>query len=138
MVAITVHNNKVYITEYGNKRISVFQTNGKFYISLGSDQFSEPTDVAVSADNHLLIADSNKSCIHMVTLDGHYVRKIGTPGSGKGQLCGPYSLTTDLNGFIIVADSSNHCVTIFDKDGNSIHCFSSRGSTDGQFNFLME
>ena len=133
---ITVHNNKVYIADYGNKRISVFQANGKFCISLGSDHFSSPTDLVVSADNHLLIADSSyKSCIHIVTLDGHYVRKFGTLGSSKGQLCAPYSLTTDLNGFIIVADSGNHRAAIFDKDGNSIHCFGSQGSANGQFKF---
>ena len=132
-----MHNNKVYVTDcsYSNKCISVFQTNGKFYISFGSDQFSEPADVAVSADNHLLIADRGNNCIYTFTLDGHYVRKFGIQGSGRGQLNGPFGLAADLIGFTIIADSNNHCVTIFDKDGNNIHCFGSYGSAKGQFNF---
>ena len=132
---ITVHNNKVYIADHGNKRTSVFQTNGKFCISFGSDQFSRPADIAVSADNHLLIADRGNNCIYTFTLDGHYVRKLGTLESGRGQLNSPYSLATDLNGFIIVADSNNHRVAIFDKDGNNIHCFGSQGSAKGQFDY---
>ena len=45
-----------------------------------------PSDVTVSANNHLLVADQRNSCIHTYTLDGHYVGKFGTPGSGMGQL----------------------------------------------------
>ena len=132
---VTVHNDKVYIADYSNKRISVFQTNGKFCISFGSDQLGYPSDVTVSANNHLLVADRSNSCIYTYTLDGHYVGKFSTPGSGRGQLSSPYSLTTDLNGFIIVADSGNHRVSIFDKDHNCIHCFGSNGTANGQFNW---
>ena len=130
---VTVHNDKVYIAEYSNKRTSVFQTNGKFCISFGSDQLGGPIDVTVNANNHLLVADHSNSCIYTYTLDGHYVGKFGTPGSGRGQLNIPHSLTTDLNGFIIVADTNNHRVSIFDNNGSCIHCFGSSGSANGQF-----
>ena len=133
---VTVHTDKVYIADYGNKRISVFQTNGKFCISFGSDQLCGPHDVTVNANNHLLVADYSNSCIYTYTLDGHYVGKFSTSGSGRGQLDRPYSLTTDLNGFIIVADTGNHRVSIFDKDGSCIHCFGSYGCANGEFNSL--
>ena len=130
---VTVHNDKVYVADFSNKRISVFQTNGKFCISFGSDQLSSPRDVTVSANNHLLVADYRNSCIYTYTLNGHYVGKFGTPGSGRGQLDSPHSLTTDSNGFIIVADTDNHRVSIFDEDRNCIHCFGSNGTANGQF-----
>ena len=130
---VTVHNDKVYIADCNNKRISVFQTNGKFCISFGSDQLGNPTDVTVNANNHLLVADHSNSCIYTYTLDGHYVGKFGTPGSGRGQLNGPRNLTTDLNGFIIVADTNNNRVSIFDNNSSCIHCFGSSGSANGQF-----
>ena len=130
---ITVHKDKVYIADYGNKRISVFQINGKFYISFGSDQLGGPIDVTVNANNHLLVADYY-SCIYTYTLDGHYVGKFGTLGSGRDQLNNPHGLTTDLNGFTIVADTNNHRVSIFDKEGSCFHCFGSIGSANGQFN----
>ena len=131
---VTMHNDKVYIADYSNRRISVFQTNGKFCISFGSDQLGCPIDVTVDANNHLLVADCSNSCIYTYTLDGHYVGKFSTLGSGRGQLDRPRSLTTDLNGFIIVADTNNHRISIFDKKGSFIHCFGSSGSANGQFN----
>ena len=130
---VTVHNDKVYIAEYSNMCISVFQTNGKFCVSFGSDQLGAPTDVTVNANNHLLVADSRNSCIYTYTLDGHYVGKFGTPRSGSSQFNRPDSLTTDLNGFIIVADTNNNRVLIFDNNGTCVHCFGSSGSTNGQF-----
>ena len=132
---VTVHNDRVYITDFSNKRISVFKTNGTFCISFGSDQLNDPTDVAISAKNNLLIADYYNSCIYTFTLDGHYLGKFGTRGSGRGQLDRPYGLTTDLNGFIIVADTYNHRVALFDKDNNCIHRFGSYGYANGQFNY---
>ena len=130
---VTVHKDKVYIADNSNKRISVFRTNGKFCISFGSDQLGGPYDVTVNANNHLLVADYSNSCIYTYTLDGHYVGKFGTPGSGRGQLNNPHSLTTDLNGFIIVSDTWNNRVSIFDNNGSCIHCFGSKGSANGQF-----
>jgi len=132
-IGITVYNDKVYIAEYFNKRISVFQTNGKFCISFGSDQLGHPRDVAVSADKYLVVASYNPHCIYTFTLDGHYVGKFGTQGSGRCEFNDPYNLTTDLNGFIIVADTKNHRISIFDPNGNYIHCFGSYGFTNGQF-----
>lgn len=131
---VTVHNEKVYIAEHNNNRISVFQTNGRFCTTFGSDQLSNPRDVTVGVDNHLLVTDSGNNCIVIYTPDGHYVRKFGTPGSGRGQLNKPFSLTTDSNGFIIVTDTYNYRVSIFDKYGNFIHSFGSRGSANGKFN----
>ena len=132
---VTVHNDKLYIADFGSsKRISLFQTNGKFCISFGSDQLGGPIDVTVSPNNNLLVADYSNSCIYTYTLDGHYVGKFGTQGTGRDRLNHPRSLTTDLNGFIMVADTNNDRVSIFDRDGKKcIHCFGSNGSANGQF-----
>ena len=66
-------------------------------------------------------------------MDGYYVGKFGSYGTGRGQLNYPYSVATDLNGLILVADTFNDCVVLFDKDGICIHCFGCRGSGIAQF-----
>ena len=108
---VTVYCDKMHVAGCSDKHISVFQPDGKICICIGSDQLSGPYGVAVSADNHLLVADYSKSCICTFTLDGHYAGKFGTSGSGGGHVSSPNSPTTDLNGFIIVADTSNYCVS---------------------------
>ena len=131
---IAIHNDMVYIADYDIKRVSVFQTNGQFYNIFGSDVLGYALNVAVSADKYLVVACSGPHCIYTFTLDGHYIGKFGTKGSGRCEFNIPYGITGDLNGFIIVADAYNHRVSIFNKRGNYIHCFGSEGSANGQFN----
>ena len=127
---VTVHNNKLYVADKANKRISVF--NGQFCFTFGSDRLACPHDVTISSNNQLLVADCSNHCICAFTLDGRYLGKFGTQGSGSSQLYNPCSLTTDLNGFILVGDGNNR-VSVFDKNGHFFHCFGSKGSADGQF-----
>ena len=132
---LTVHNGKVYISDGDNKRISVFQTDGVFLNTFGLGQLESPHDVAVNGNNQLLVVDYLYNCIHTFTLDGDYVGKFSTRGSGTGQLHNPHGVAVDLYGFILVADTNNHRVSIFDKDGNYINFFGSKGSAIGQFQY---
>ena len=128
---VTIHDDKLYVADKGNKRISVF--TGQFCFTFRSDNLTSPYDVAVSPDNELLVADCDTHSICKFTLDGNYLGKFATRASDSGQLDKPHSLATDLNGFIVVADTGNCRVSIFDKHGYWIQCFGSKGSSDGQF-----
>ena len=133
-IGIAIHKDKAYIADYSNKRVSVFHTNGQFYNTFGSDVLGKLEDVAVSADKYLVVAGYDPHCIYTFTLDGHYIGKFGTKGSGMCEFNDPYGITGDLNGFIIVADTNNNRVSIFDEHGGCIHSFGSNGSANGQFN----
>ena len=130
---VTTYDNKVYVTERAGKGyVSVFLSNGHFCFTIGSKELSDPYDVTVRADGHLLVADCVKNSIYVYTLDGVFLHKFSTGGTGRGQLNSPFSLTTDVNLFVFVADTWNHRVTIFDKDGNFVHNFGSEGSANNQ------
>ena len=130
---LAVHNHKVYVTDCENHRISVFQTDGKFHHTIGSGQLSIPHDVTVNGNNQLLVADYDHHCIYTFTLDGDYVGKFSTRGTGRSQLDRPFGVAVDLYGFILVVDTDNHRVSIFDQNNNFVHCFGSKGSAIGQF-----
>ena len=133
-LGITVHNDKVYVTEsWSGKRVSVFQLDGQFSHIIGSGNSSNPHYIAVSTNDQLLVADCGYHCIFMFTLDGNYVGKFGTQGTGRGQLNSPSSITTDKCGFILVSENGSSRVSIFDQNGAFIHCFGSSGFGHGQF-----
>ena len=48
----------------------MFQYNGQFCISFGSDQLGNPYDVVVNVNNQLVVADGGRHCIVTFTLDG--------------------------------------------------------------------
>ena len=76
-----------------------------------------PYYIVVSRKDHLLVANSAHHCISIFTLDGNYVGKFGTQGTGRGQLDEPVGIATDTCGFILVSEWGNNRVSIFNKDG---------------------
>ena len=74
---ITVHNDRLYIVDYSNGCISVFQHNGQFCSIIGLGQLNCPYGVTVSGNRHLLVADANSKCMSSFILDGAYVGKFG-------------------------------------------------------------
>ena len=123
---ITAHDDWVYVADYSNRRISVFQSNGQFCFCFGSYQLSSPYDVAVNANNELLVVDHNRDCVVIFTLDGNCKGKFGTV-----VVEGACSLTTDVNGFVLLGQwnffHSIQSVNVFDHIGNHINQFGSQG-----------
>ena len=130
---VTIHDGRLYVADRENCRISVFQIDGPFCCIIGKGRLNSPYDVAVNVNNQLLVADFCVHCVHIFTLDGRYITKFGTQGSGVGQLGRPSSIVVHLNGFILIAEYDNSRVSVFNKDGKYIHHFGSYGSNDGQF-----
>ena len=134
-LGIVVRDDKVYVGEWSNQRISVFQLDGQFSHIIGSGHLKYPQRIAVSSNDQLLVANTDHHCISIFTLDGNYVGKFGMQGTGRGQLSSPFGIATDMYGFIIVTEYGNHRVSIFDKDGMFVHGFGSKGSGHGQFTY---
>ena len=132
-IGITVQNDELYVAEFNNHRISVFQLDGQFSHIIGSGHLRYPHFVAVSTNDQLLVTNHGQYYISMFTLDGNYVGKFGTQGTGRGQLGSPTGIATDMYGFILVTERDNNRVSIFDKDGIFIHSFGLYGSGHGQF-----
>jgi outer membrane protein assembly factor BamB len=53
-----VVGDKLYVADYDNHRISVFTTAGKFVETIKSDPIELPQDIAVDANNRLIVADA--------------------------------------------------------------------------------
>ena len=132
-LGIIVHNGKLYVAEFNNHRISVFQLGGQFSHIIGSGHLSRPNYIAVSTNDQLLVANKGHHCISIFTLDGNYVGKFGTQGTGRGQLSSPACIAIDMYGFILVTDCDNSHASIFDKDGVFVYSFGSEGSGHGKF-----
>ena len=89
---------------------------------------SNPHDVTISSNGHLLVADCHNNCIISFTLDGTFVGRFN-----KGQLSYPMELTTDVLGYVLVTENDTNRVVVFDQDGACVCQFGSNGSANGQF-----
>jgi len=137
-VGVAAKQNKVFVVENVNSRISIFTPQGTFLSKWGSqgkndDLFNGPIGVAVDNSGNIYIADTGNERIMKFSQNGVFVRKWGKRGGGNGQFRSPSGIAVDQQGNIYVADSYNFRIQKFDSDGKFLTKWGSRGNGDNQF-----
>jgi len=88
--------------------------------TLGEDatHFNRPTDVAVSPQGEIFIADGygNNRIVHF-DRQGRFVKAWGRMGTAAGDFSLPHSIVLDARGRLYVADRNNARVQVFDQQG---------------------
>ena len=90
---ISVNNStsNVYVADFHNNRIEVFDSNGNFITKFGTGgsgdgQFAGPEGVAVNpTTGNVYVADQNNNRIQVFDSSGTFITKFGTLGTGDGQ-----------------------------------------------------
>jgi DNA-binding beta-propeller fold protein YncE len=58
---------------------------------------------------------------------GNFLRSIGKPGQGIGELSYPYDVKVDPDGVIYVCEFGNSRIQLFDQDGHSLEMLGGAG-----------
>jgi hypothetical protein len=61
----------------------------------------------------------------------HFVKAIGSEGTGKGQFRSPYQVALDNMGNLFVSDSGNHRIQVFDRNNEFKFAFEGDGFLNG-------
>ena len=126
-MGMTVVDNKVFVADGGNRRISVYLCDGRFCRVIGSGCLLNPCDLTFSAPTgKLLVTDSDNNCVFSYTLDGRCLGRFD-----EGKLRGPAGIVADRQGFVLVTEKHANQVTVFYKDGTVVHKF---GTVAGHLN----
>ena len=125
--------NEIAVTDRGNNRIQVFNSNGTHLRSFGrkGDQQGElnrPTGIAFHKDN-IVVVDNGNHRVQLFSGQGEYLGQFGSrEGNLHHQLKHPHGLSIDSNGNIIVADSRNQLIKIFTNGGQFLRKIGIKGS----------
>ena len=131
-LAIDADGN-VYVADFGNDRIQVFDSTMKFVRQWGQrgklpGEFNQPSGVAIGSDGNVYVADTWNQRIQVFRPDGEYLREWG------GSFYGPRGIGAGPNGEIYLSDTGNHKLKKFSLDGKEIAVWGERGPAPGQFN----
>jgi DNA-binding beta-propeller fold protein YncE len=118
----------VYITDTGNKRVVIFNSEGEFIAEFGKGgfdpgEFDEPVGIAVDGEGLVYVADTWNKRIQVMLPDAsgtNYQPLYNFDISGwKGQsLENKPFITLDGKGNLLVADPEKGRVLVFDTQGN--------------------
>lgn len=149
----------VYVVDSDNHRIQVFDAQGNWQQSWGSNcnlttghgcldpdgsgpleygdaQFQEPWGIAVDDEGNVYVADTWNHRIQVFDTDGTFLRKWGLFGestSDAGVFYGPRDVAIDASGRVLVTDTGNERIVIFDRDGNYLDQWGQEGVAAGLF-----
>ena len=98
---------RVYVCDRGNKRIQVFDENGKFLDQWPLDRYSSVNFLYISADRHLWAADDRDSRIVEYDLDGHLLYAWGMLSDNPGGLFNTHGMSVDQQSNFYVAEVGN-------------------------------
>jgi sugar lactone lactonase YvrE len=134
---VALFGSNLYVADRGNHRIRVLTeanslatlagdgTDGFLNGATSSAQFSNPTDVAVSASGYVLVADRDNHCIRLVNPITSLVSTwAGSTTAGNldgtgtnAEFYSPSGLAIDADDNLYVADRDNHLLRLIDPSG---------------------
>jgi hypothetical protein len=97
----------VYVCDRSNRRIQVFDENGKFLDQWPLDTNSSVNFLYLSADRHLWAADDRMAKIVEYDLDGHLLYAWGSLSDVPGALFNIHGMSVDQEGNFYVAEVGN-------------------------------
>jgi predicted membrane-bound mannosyltransferase/DNA-binding beta-propeller fold protein YncE len=137
---------RVFVTDTGNKRVQVFDSNGAFLFQFGGgglleNNLDEPVGIDIGPDGQIVIADTWNGRIQVFTPDGEPLTRwdvngwfdLLQPDQGRNNVGKPY-LEVDDQGLVYVSDQAGTRILVFDLSGNYKSSFGLPGTSLRSFN----
>ena len=96
----------MYVADYENSRIQVFNANGVYQREFGKGQLSNPLDIICTTDHHLLVADCGNSRVVIFKTMGQLIHSFQVGSNPRG-------LAIDHNGDLLVSLYNPGQVAVF-------------------------
>ncbi len=132
----------LYVTDTGNKRVQVFDPEGRFLREFGGrgrapGQLEEPVGVAVSSEGEVYVADFWNQRVQVFSLLGEPLRQWQIGGWDVNNVEEKPFLSLDEAGRVHVSTSSNHRVLVFDAGGSFLWSAGGLSQQGGSLLFPM-
>lgn len=118
---ILIRNNKVYVADNLNSRIQIFGLDGK-YMGVIPDKQKHgnlevgPLGLSQDRAGNMFVATLGHDVL-VFDKDDKFVRRIGRPGQGPGELAYPFGVAVDPDNRVWVADTNNGRVHQYENNG---------------------
>ena len=114
-IDLTLIEGEIYVVDFGNQRIQVFDRQGQYQRILELPEVNQPVQIRIF-NNYIYVVDKKSSAVYVYDKNHKLVRKLGEQGVRKGQLNSPGSVALDDRGLIWVSDENNNRIEVFTFD----------------------
>jgi sugar lactone lactonase YvrE len=106
-IAVDPQTRRVFVIDRSNRRIQVFDENGKFLDQWSTGSLSNPQFLFMSADRNLWMPDDRSWKIVKYDLEGHLLYAWGTQGDAAGGNWNVHGLSVDQEQNLYIAEVGN-------------------------------
>ncbi|NND32334.1 MAG: hypothetical protein HKN76_07045 [Saprospiraceae bacterium] len=111
---IIVDRNRVYVADRNNKRVQVFDTDGKFVEAW--THLGKPWGLAISPERNLYMVDGDAEVIYKLNTEGQVLGKYAAgPGRGDGHLRAAHGIAAGPQEELYVTEVLNWRVQKFEQ-----------------------
>ncbi|MFQ5666209.1 MAG: SBBP repeat-containing protein [Candidatus Binatia bacterium] len=129
---------RLYVTDYDNGRVLVFNFEARTMQSLGDEAhgFARPFGIAVDDKDNVYVVDSALKLVRVFDSSGRFLRNLTHESLER-----PTGIAIDARRrkvYVVDSaskDSENHVVHVFDLDGTYLKALGGLGTEDGKFFF---
>lgn len=99
---LCVAKGKIYITDFGDSKVKIFNLKGEYITALGSygaglAQFVRPKGIAVDKEENIYVVDAGFENVQIFNKEGQLLMFFGGPYKGPGDMYLPAKVTIDYN-----------------------------------------
>ena len=128
---VQVHNSSVYVCDWNNHRIQVFDSDLNYEASFGLDtDLSSPIDIDFDNLGNGYVTNIYKNQIVVFNSERQFKRSFGT--KNEGELLAPWGICV-YQEHVYVTEHHGHCVSVFQVCGDFVCSFGQEGRLVGQF-----
>ena len=104
---------RIFVSEYNNKRVSVFEPCGAFAYHITHNTFSNPWGMAFDLAGNLHVVDQANHTVSIFTPEGKYISQYNSQA--------PMGIAIDEEGYKFVGESYNSRLSILGPENNLVH-----------------
>lgn len=132
-VGVAGMGERIAVSDSALKRVLIYTRDGEYVTDVRRPEgFERPTGLVYDATHgELYVVDTGAHDVCVFTSDGRWLRRIGEPGVGPGQLNFPTHACLDGSGRLLVTDSLNFRVQGFDRLGRYMFHIGKAGDASG-------
>lgn len=126
---ISIHDptDQVYIADYDNHCIRVFERDGRYIREFTHNRLAHPVGIYVSSSlDRVYITLSGRQAVHCYKLEGTFIKEITNYGTNGLRFGNPIGITMDDDDRAYVCDQGRDCVGVFTKNLVFISLFTSQ------------
>ena len=131
----TDDRGNLYVADFGNGRVQIFDNSGKFVSAFGrtgtgQGEFKEPNGIAVDSAGNIYVVDAANHKLMRFTPDGEFVKEWKGPDSG---FYGPRDIAIGPNQQLYIVDQGRTRIVKFDPVTEAFSAWGTSGTGKGQF-----